>query len=229
MNDKDFVHLLLHQGFELVKDPSCTQFRPNIAALSGLFNFPCNFDGETCAGKSANKDKRCCCSNCRYSTGHFGKCWPNSLRTLSLYAEKFDKEDGFWRKNEGCILPRHRRSLTCAFYICPKIQEEFDKCNKEDIRELRLAVGQYTSRDYRYGSESGPYHKEILEVESKLNEMVEKFMWDRELYYDHSKEELVRVVKTETDKRGYITRHLETGGSVGYYTGVGPRTYKRQS
>ena len=191
MDTKDFVHLLLLQGRELLKNPSHTQFRPNIAALSGLFDFPCNFDGETCAGKSANKDKRCCCSNCSYTMGHFSKRWPNSLDTLSIYAEKFDSDDGFWRKDKGCVLPRHQMSLTCAFYICSKIQREFDKRNEEDIKELRFAVDRYASRGYQYGGRDGSYHKEILEIESKLDEVVEKFMWNRKLYYNFTNGKLV--------------------------------------
>lgn len=214
MDIKDFVYHLLYEGCQLLNHPRHSEFRPSVAILSSLFDFACNFGGDKCAGK---RIEECCCKSCAYSLGHLGKRWPNDLEILVIYAKGFDKDTGFWRKNTGCILPRHLRSLTCSFYVCMGTREEFTKRNDESLEELRFSVGRYTSCDYYYGSRGGQYHKEVLKTEVELDKIVEELMWNRQLYYDSFKGKLIRVVKTDVDKRDYIVQHLEDGREVGFY------------
>lgn len=216
MNIKDFVHHLLYEGCQLLNHPKHSGFRPSVAILSSLFDFACNFGGDKCAGK---RIEECCCKSCAYSLGHFNRCWPNDLETLSTYAKEFDKDTGFWRKDKGCALPRHLRSLTCSFYVCMETREEFNKRNDEDLKELRSSVSRYASCDYQYGSRDGQYRKEVLRTETELDKIVEELMWNRKLHYDPFKKKLLRVVKTDIGKHDYVVQHLEDGREVSFYRG----------
>lgn len=208
MNTKDFVYYLVKHGRQLVKHNPHSEFRPGAAILSSLMEFPCNFKDGKCAGRK--RSPRCCCINCASCVGHFGNTWPYSLDVLAKYASEFDRENGFWRRGKGCILPRHMRSLTCAYYICEDIRPAFNKSNDKDLQDLRLTVAEYTGCHYRYGGRNGTYHKEILKTETNLNKAVANIMLERKLYYDMFNHKLINVVKREKDEAtGWTTLHLE--------------------
>lgn len=205
ISTKDFVYRLLENNKQLVKSDPQPQFQPKIAVLSSLLDFPCNFR-PSAGPKSARCDgsrrsPKCCCKCCAERIGHFGEIWPSNLAKLGKYAKKFTKINGFWRAGKGCILPRHMRSLVCAFFMCGQIQKEFNERNDSDLIELRAAVAQYNSRDYLYGGRHGPYAKRIKEIEDDLNTVVEKVKRNRKLYYDPFKEKLISIVERKVTER----------------------------
>lgn len=212
MGVKEFIYYLLNHGRQLVKHYPHSQFRPRIAILSSLFDFPCNLKDSKCA--ASKPGRRCCCMNCGGCIGHFEDHWPCDTNKLAYYAGKFTRANGFWRPGKGCILPRHRRSLTCAFYICSNIQKEFDKCNDDDILNLRWVVGSYTGSNYIYGSgRNGQYAKDIVKTETDLYKAVWDFMWKRNLYYSDRERKLIRVVKKKIKGR-FAERHFENGSII---------------
>jgi len=212
MNIRDFVYCLLTHGKQLVSHHPHTEFRPEVAVLSSLMDFPCDFDEQSTFpdGKCAAKrhSPKCCCINCSFSVGHFGNKWPNDLYTLKRYAKRFTAKNGFWRPDKGCILPRHMRSLTCAFYLCYEIRDEFNKRNNKELCQLRVVVREYTDCSYRYGKREGTQHKEIKKSEEKLTETVNQIMIKEKLYFDTSKMKLVNVAKREERPDGWVTLHL---------------------
>lgn len=175
METKEFVYYLFKEGKQFIKHDPHSEFRPSIAILSSLLTFACDFNGNKCAG--GRRPPMCCCSGCKDFNGHFGSRWPNNLETLEPYAKYFNKNTGFWRKDKGCALPRHMRSLTCAFHVCNITKAEFDKRNDKDLRDLWSAVSSYTGCDCRYGNRNGCYHKEIVEIEITLNRVINQLMW----------------------------------------------------
>lgn len=218
MDTKDFIYYLLERDRQLVKGYPHSQFRPDVAVLTGLFEFACDFKNGKCAGK--RDTVKCCCSNCASSIGHFGDQWPNNTEALEQLAGYFNPETGFWRVGKGCILPRHRRSLTCAFYVCEKIRLEFDRQNDKEIQNLRLVAGEYTSCHYRNGSRDGQYKRDYILAENDLNLTADKFMWDRKLYYDPLGEVLRKVDHQEINDKGWVTRKIEgREGHVGFNKG----------
>jgi len=207
MNVKDFIYHLVKERRHLRSYYEHSEFRPEIAILSSLMEFPCKIQDGKCAGKK--RTPKCCCVNCATCIGHFEKVWPNDLDTLREYAKRFTIENGFWRPEQGCVLPRHMRSLTCAFYICESIHPEFDKRNDKDLRDLRYAVGMYTQSPHLYGTDrNGQYGKEIRETETKLEKAVDKVMQKRKLYYDPFNQRLVKILKKETN-RNWTVLHFE--------------------
>jgi len=196
MNTKDFVYRLLDAGKQLVKNDPHPEFRPEVAVLSSLMDFPCDFKNGKCADKL--RSPKCCCANCAYSMGHFGRTWPNDLFTLDKYAKMFTVKNGFWRPGKGCILHRHMRSLTCAFYVCYGISKKFDKRNDQTMGRLREVVGRYTACSYRFGGRSGAHHKEVVKTEKELTKAVAEIMLEKKLYFDLSNKELVIMAKPAT-------------------------------
>ena len=209
MEIKEFVYYLFKEGKQFVKHDPHSEFRPSIAAMSSLLTFACDFKDSKCMGE--RRPPMCCCSGCRDFNGHFGSRWPNELDKLEPYAKYFSKNTGFWRKGKGCALPRHMRSLTCAFHVCNTTKQEFDKRNDKDLKELRRVVGRYTSCDYQYGSRMGVYHKEVFETETALNKLVGQIMWNRMLHYDYFTDELLRITERNIDDRGWVHITLENG------------------
>ena len=93
-----------------------------LANLTAKINFRCYFENGKCV---ANRTEMCCCSTCNSSVGHFNtvffKPFDNKQfieEEMLYYAKKYRISTGFWRKGEGCILPRHKRSSTCLTYHC---------------------------------------------------------------------------------------------------------------
>lgn len=82
-----------------------------LAKLTKHINFGC----KKCGGS--------CCKNCEEYVGHLDiiliDCNLSIQDVILYYAEKFDLQTGFRREN-GCILPRHRRSVVCLTYACSK-------------------------------------------------------------------------------------------------------------
>jgi len=79
-------------------------------------DYHCNIKGRGCFQSS---NSRCCCDGCRHSVGFLKDMSPEVvLKNLSTYAELFNSKTGYWRENEGCVLPRKLRSRTCLHYHC---------------------------------------------------------------------------------------------------------------
>ena len=213
MGVKEFIYYLLEHGRQLIKHSPHSQFRPGVAILSSLFNFPCDFKDGKCANKS--RSIRCCCTNCAHCLGHFEGYWPCDTHLLADYARRFTSKNGFWRPGKGCILPRHMRSLTCAFYICSNIKKEFEKRNNDDILNLRQVIGHYTDSSYRYGSgRDGQYAKDIIKTERDLDKTVADFLWKRNLFYDSPHKKLVGITKKKRGSGGWIELTLEGGWEI---------------
>ena len=66
---------------------------------------------------------RGCCAECASTFGHWRK-ESGALDELSAktMAEHYDPEDGFWRADVGCLLPRALRSPTCLYTICSDLK-----------------------------------------------------------------------------------------------------------
>ena len=87
-----------------------------------------------------------CCSGCAHALGYFeaatknnfqrriyfalrvgdeDQFYPETLQYLAQLKDEFsfDKEFGFFRKNKGCLLPRHKRSYTCLAFMCKTFHE----------------------------------------------------------------------------------------------------------
>lgn len=220
MNTKDFIYHLIEHGHQFIKDDPHSEFRPDVAILSGFLKFPCDFNLKNgkCAGHRDTEE--CCCSNCKSAVGHFRRRWPNNIEELKGYAEHFDIKTGFWRKGTGCILPRGKRSLTCAFFVCEKIRVDFEQINDKEVLNLRHVVGEYTSCDARNGSRNGQYHRDFVVAENDLDLTVDKFMWDRRLYYDPFVGVLRKVEEQNISEKGWVTRKIKgRDGHVGLNKG----------
>ena len=91
-----------------------------LANFTKLIDFRCDF-------KNCRQDNggMCCCGNCAQYVGYikhrFFSVYGNDKHKeneMLYYANKYHLGTGFWRKNKGCNLPRHRRSNTCLTYNC---------------------------------------------------------------------------------------------------------------
>lgn len=88
---------------------------------SGEVDFGCG--GTNCSEIWGTTAEKRCCEICAKSRGCFS--WDEAITASpEYYSEKYDSENGFWRPNIGCILPREKRSLTCVKYRCYKVDEE---------------------------------------------------------------------------------------------------------
>lgn len=90
--------------------------------------------------------EKCCCDSCAFTEGYLDR-GQNVLLTshFSTYEELFDKQNGFWRKGKGCILPRTLRSHICIEHTC-----DIDEENKKllyyilgNMTELRVRFVEY--------------------------------------------------------------------------------------
>ena len=85
--------------------------------------YGCNFgNGEkkTCSGRDTHSKKAtgiCCCGGCVSHVGYLKRI-PDNDRAIRRIALLFDREYGFWRKKEGCILSLRYRSDVCIGYRC---------------------------------------------------------------------------------------------------------------
>ncbi len=73
---------------------------------------------------------RCCCSNCDYKVG-FLDIIPEDL--IPVYAKKFSKNTGFWRRGKGCILDHKLRATICLTHHCNHDDQQFAR----SIRRIR--------------------------------------------------------------------------------------------
>ena len=62
-------------------------------------------------------DGKCCCSSCGTNLGYL-KFIQDDLKVVKRIASLFQLENGFWRENKGCILPRKYRSAVCIGFRC---------------------------------------------------------------------------------------------------------------
>lgn len=96
--------------------------------LTSLIDYNCNFYNGVCE-KSRKIRKNlerypessyvstnmCCCEGCHANFGYIS--YVNDFRTLKYLYTLYDIHTGFWREN-GCILPRKLRSVTCLMHRC---------------------------------------------------------------------------------------------------------------
>lgn len=123
------------------------KYYTELAKLTAKIKFKCNFEKGRCR---AERTEMCCCSSCMRSYGHFserffaGYTHKNDIEEeLLYYARKFSTKTGFWRKGEGCILPREKRSSTCLGYNCNKNITNEEKLLISIIRDYRRYVPDY--------------------------------------------------------------------------------------
>lgn len=95
----------------------------------------CNFTGNSCATRPNSK---CCCGFCAEQRG-----WLDFKKLPEELVDLFHEEDGFWRINQGCILPRSWRSVGCNFYICQGLSVTF---TTEELRWYKKVVDQLAPR-----------------------------------------------------------------------------------
>ena len=199
MLTSNFIISLLRKGYKLTPDPA-RQFMPQAAAATSFFKFPCAFNPETKQCKANRHTERCCCINCSWTVGHLGSSWPNNLKLLASYAKHYNKDTGFWRADKGCILPRHMRSITCAYYVCHDQMDEFAKINSSDIVTLCKAEDRYLNG----------YHENGPEERKKFEKAVFKFTSGRMIHWNMYHNRFDKIIKIETaHKPGYTFGHTK--------------------
>lgn len=218
MKVDSFIRLLLGHNISLVKKlPPLAGFNSTAAAVTEFFKFPCKFNSTT--GKcTVSESQRCCCHSCADNIGYFDDKWPANLIVLSSYAKYFDSKNGFWRKGHGCMLPRHMRSITCAYYVCVKMQTEFKRINTPEMYRIWLAVCDYSSIDYLYG---GPlnwpqYGGEPEKSIKALEDAIFRFQIDHKIDWCTVENKWLKLEKIVKDKSGYATGHYVGGGYINY-------------
>ena len=97
--------------------------------LTKLIDFECNFDEVGCCQKHKKSSYSiCCCHSCEYGVGHiflmpksllgeYAKHFIDSKRNIT-WQERHKHNQGFWRRDKGCVLPIELRSRTCLTYNC---------------------------------------------------------------------------------------------------------------
>lgn len=85
--------------------------------------FDCNFKPNGCCKNRSHYDKddpdfgKNCCAGCHLSMGYF-RDMDVDPQAIPFLAKNFDFELGFWRKGQGCIIPRKWRSNVCVGHNC---------------------------------------------------------------------------------------------------------------
>lgn len=114
------VHIIDKNNLLSYKDKRKTERHYKLKNLCSYVDFGCSFNGGTCS-KYKEYDKKyimCCCTRCAIEYGYYNDkdyIWKTDLKKLS---ELFRKKTGFWRKNKGCIIPYHIRSIICITHSC---------------------------------------------------------------------------------------------------------------
>ena len=77
--------------------------------------------------KRAQYNEKRCCSGCAINFGYLRVI---RIEDWQYYRSKFNKLNGFWRKDKGCILPRNMRSHICLSHTCRYSEEIANYCEK---------------------------------------------------------------------------------------------------
>jgi len=99
----------------------------------------CKVCGE-CDRNTHGKTRGCC----EYCVEHNGYFRNNEIKNIKDLKKEynFDNKLGFWDK--GCKLPREKRSLTCLYYCCEKLEDEVIKIkgrNKwDEFRQKEIVI-----------------------------------------------------------------------------------------
>jgi hypothetical protein len=122
--------------------------REKIAESTGEIDFDCRFKDGKCKIASSN-NSRCCCRNCLYYHGYIisGFLTKKEIEDISKLFDGI--ENGFWRENIGCILPRKYRSATCLCYNCSNNSQTIQK-----VRQINNELREYdivSSYAFEYG------------------------------------------------------------------------------
>ena len=95
-----------------------------LASSTNKIEYGCCFQTDGTCIQSRNQEKRgsspdpmCCCKWCVRDIGYLDRI-QNDPEVIAMIAGYFKAKVGFWRKGEGCILPRKYRSTTCLGYRC---------------------------------------------------------------------------------------------------------------
>jgi hypothetical protein len=131
----------------------------DLAELTGLIDFGCNFDRWGCkkhrfspkqkkdyteslmskkSTKSSEFDVMCCCCGCWSSIGHT-RIFPNDMKAIKIIANRFKDKVGFWRP-DGCALPRKYRPPICLAYRCSS--EVFPPAGRLVLKYLHMSKTQ---------------------------------------------------------------------------------------
>lgn len=114
-----------------------------LARATTHINFGCNFDkkGQCTStrkyGKNKHRNGMACCYACRSSLGYFSHDHPNEFERV---AHLFDEKTGFWRKGQGCIIPREQRSRVCVTFVCGAVAEYNDIFKQTEYLAKRFGV-----------------------------------------------------------------------------------------
>lgn len=124
------------------------EFRAPFTEQMGAEDFGCNFKDNRCVMErncdlsewwsGLGKDSQhvsYCCSSCYISVGNL-RLLPDDEQALEWIASLFDYEGkrGFWREDEGCILPHRFRSTLCLIDRCDYLKENL-KPRKELLQK----------------------------------------------------------------------------------------------
>lgn len=121
MDQEKFLNLFFSNYNRIIFGETYANFdieqHKNLKSLTSLINYDCQFDEKgLCKQNKGTKNIMCCCGGCRSSIGFLRELF---YKDIPLYAELFDEDTGFWRK-DGCALPRDLRSPLCLRYNCIK-------------------------------------------------------------------------------------------------------------
>jgi len=112
----------------------------------------------------------CCCRGCRGTVGWLRNL-PNDYYILKQIAGYFSEKTGFWRADEGCVLPRKYRSPTCLRHYCTEIKPA--KTARRLLKYLTMSDSQiqhdyYKITKKRPGNVSFIYKKFKQEMEEEI-------------------------------------------------------------
>lgn len=110
-----------------------------IAESTKDLEYGCKFANGTCRHQREGRVKfpegyrswdteRCCCMSCASTLGYYDYR-PRTEEEISVMRERYDQTTGYWRKGEGCTLPRKYRSKICLVYNCNKNIEQRNQVN----------------------------------------------------------------------------------------------------
>jgi hypothetical protein len=126
MELSEFLILYIRQGRLITQEIAgwSAWHYEKLAELTKHIDYQCHFNKKGVCKKYIQNDKyykedpcQCCCTGCAANMGYHWRI-PNKISVIEEYAKRFHPKFGFWKKGEGCALPRKMRSPTCLSYNC---------------------------------------------------------------------------------------------------------------
>lgn len=174
MRTKDFIARAISKRNVCIHDKpygfEAADYR-RVTELTAHFKFPCDFKDGACYRyrefrqkdefESRERYNKCCCNACGRNIGYL-EYLPNYMWDIRIIAGCYNEDDGFWRLETGCILPRRYRSLTCVSYSCDlynyqSLKRVEDVANPKKFQDLIHSI-------YRRRGDSSWKEKEIAET-----------------------------------------------------------------